>query len=131
MEDALGANEVTGEVIGASMEVHRAVGPGLLESAYLACLCHELELRGIPYQREVPLPVEYKGVRLECGYRIDLLVSELVVVELKAVEQLDPIHEAQLLSYLKLGGWKVGLLLNFHAPVLKDGIRRMVLNWNA
>jgi GxxExxY protein len=125
----VGENEVTREVIGAAMEVHRALGPGLLESAYLTCLSRELELRGVPHRREVPLPVEYKGVQLECGYRLDLLVSNLVVVELKAVEHLEPVHDAQLLSYLKLGGWKVGLLLNFHTPVLKDGIRRLVNDW--
>jgi GxxExxY protein len=124
----MNVNDLTGLIIGAGIEVHKHVGPGLLESAYLSCLCRELELIGLPFQREVPLPVTYKGVRLDCGYRLDLLVSGLVVVELKAVERLDRIHEAQLLSYLRLGGWNVGLLINFHVPVLKDGVRRIVLN---
>jgi len=120
-------NQITEAIIGAAIEVHRALGPGLLESAYEECLCRELELRSIAFERQRPLPVEYKGLRLECGYRLDLLVSGLVVVEIKAVETLLPIHEAQLLTYMKLGGWKAGLLLNFHAAVLKQGIRRMVL----
>jgi len=120
-------NQITEAIIGAAIEVHRVLGPGLLESAYEECLCRELELRSIAFERQRPLPVEYKGLRLECGYRLDLLVSGLVVVEIKAVETLLPIHEAQLLTYMKLGGWKAGLLLNFHAAVLKQGIRRMVL----
>jgi GxxExxY protein len=120
--------QVTHDVIGASMEVHRALGPGLLESAYEECLCRELDLRGIPYERQRPLPLEYKGMRVECAYKLDILVAGAVVVEVKAVEELQPIHEAQLLTYLRLGGWKVGLLINFCVPVLKDGIRRRVLN---
>lgn len=122
-------NELTKEIISAAIEVHRALGPGLLESAYEECLCRELNLRGIPFERQVPLPVEFKGVRLECGYRLDLLVDKRVVVEIKTVESLLPIHEAQLLTYLKLGGWKVGLLINFNVSVLKNGIRRRVLNF--
>jgi len=121
------ANQITGAIIGAAIEVHRALGPGLLESAYEECLCRELSLRQIPFERQLPLPVEYKGLRLDCGYRLDLLVADMVVVEIKAVESLLPIHEAQLLTYLKLGGWKVGLLINFNVPVLKRGIRRRVL----
>lgn len=121
-------NEITEGIIGAAIEVHRALGPGLLESAYEECVCRELTLLGIQFRRQVPLPVEYKGVRLDCGYRIDLLVSEKVVVEIKALEGLLPIHEAQLLTYLKLGGWNVGLLINFNSTVLKHGIKRMVLN---
>lgn len=120
-------NQITETIIGAAIEVHRALGPGLLESAYEECLCQELDLRRVPFERQRPLPVEYKGIRLDCGYRLDLLVADKVVVEIKAVESLLSIHEAQLLTYLKLGGWKVGLLLNFNVPVLKRGIRRRVL----
>ena len=119
--------ELTSKIIAAAIEVHRALGPGLLESAYLACLVRELVLRGIPFAQEKPLPVEYKGVRLDCGYRLDLLVNGKVVVELKAVDALHPVHEAQLLTYLKLSGCRVGLLINFNVPVLKEGIKRMVL----
>lgn len=120
-------NEVSQAVIGAAIEVHRALGPGLLESAYEQCLSHELSLRKIPFERQKPLHVDYKGVRLECGYRLDFLVAGTVVVEVKAIEALLPIHQAQLLSYLKLGGWKLGLLINFHAPLLREGIKRVVL----
>jgi GxxExxY protein len=123
-------NQVTGGVIGAAMEVHRRLGPGLLESAYQECLCHEFCVRQIPFEREKPLPVEYKGTRLECGYRLDMLVAGAVVVEVKSVESLAPVHEAQLLTYLRLGGWKVGLLINFNVPILKQGIRRKVLDFN-
>ena len=120
-------NRVTEQIIGAAIEVHKALGPGLLESAYEECLCHELALRSVAFERQRPLPVEYKGTRLDCGYRLDLLVAGSVVVEIKAVECIEPIHEAQLLTYLRLGGWRVGLLLNFNVPVLKDGIRRRIL----
>ncbi len=120
-------NKITGEIIGASIEVHKALGPGLLESAYEECLCRELTLRSVRFERQSALPVEYKGVKLDCGYRIDLLAADAVVVEIKAVETIQPIHEAQLLTYLKLGGWKLGLLINFNVPVLKDGIRRIIL----
>jgi GxxExxY protein len=120
-------NDLTREVIGAAMEVHRALGPGLLESAYEECLCHELRLREIHFERQKPLPVVFKEVKLDCGYRLDLVVSNAVVVEIKAVEGLSPIHEAQLLTYLRLGGWNVGLLINFNIPVLKNGIKRIVL----
>ena len=109
------------------MEVHKHLGPGLLESAYEECLCRELSLRGIPFQRQVELPVEYKGIRLNVGYRMDLVVKDSLVVELKAVEKLEPIHEAQLLTYLRLSGMRIGLLINFNVPVLKDGIKRFVL----
>ena len=118
--------ELTGQIIGAAIEVHKQLGPGLLESTYQACLCHELELRGISFEFEKPLPLEYKGIKLECGYRIDLLVAGLVIVEIKSVEALAPIHEAQLLTYLKLTGIKVGFLINFNVVVLKNGIRRLV-----
>ena len=120
-------NVLTGEIIGAAIEVHRNLGPGLLESAYRNCLMRELLLRGIAFDHECPLPLEYKGFRLESGYRMDLLVANAVVVEVKSVEALAPIHEAQLLTYLKLGGWHVGLLINFNVEILKNGIRRKVL----
>lgn len=119
--------EITERVIGAAIEVHRVLGPGLLESAYEECLCAELRERGVVHQRQIPLPVEYKGTRLDCGYRLDLLVEEVVVVEIKAVSNLESIHEAQLLTYLRLGGWKVGLPINFNVPLLRDGIVRRVL----
>jgi len=121
--------EITEKIIGAAIEVHKTIGPGLLESAYEECLAHEMQLRGLKFDRQVPLPVTYKGVKLECGYRLDFLVEEAVVLELKAVDALQPIHEAQLLTYLKLGGWTVGLLINFNVPVLKSGIKRIVLNY--
>jgi|ERR1043165_1333965 GxxExxY protein len=120
-------NVLTYQTIGAAIEVHRLLGPGLLESTYRECLCRELALRGISFRRECGLPLEYKGIRLDCGYRVDVLIADLVVVEIKAVEQLAPVHEAQLLTYLRVGGWKVGLLINFNVVVLKDGIRRRVL----
>jgi len=123
----VGVNQITEEIIGAAIAVHRSLGPGLLESAYQECLCQELALRGIPFDRQVPLPLEYRGIRLECGYRLDILVSGAVVVEVKSIEAIAPIHEAQLLTYLRLGGWSVGLLMNFNVVVLKDGIRRKVL----
>jgi len=119
--------ELTSQIIGAAIEVHKALGPGLLESAYQACLARELSLRRVPFEREKPLPVEYKGVQLNCGYRLDFLVNDKVVVELKEVEHVHPVHEAQLLTYLMLSGCRVGLLINFNVPVLKDGIVRRVL----
>ena len=121
-------DRLTEGIIGAAIEVHQAIGPGLLESAYEECLCKELSLRRIPFERQKPLPLEYKGSKLECGYRVDLLVANTVVVEVKSVETLLPIHEAQLLTYLRLGGWKIGLLINFNVPLLKQGIRRRVLD---
>ncbi len=120
-------NRITEAVIGAAMAVHRELGPGLLESAYEACLAFELVERGLSVERQKALPVKYRGVNVDCGYRIDLLVEGKVIIELKAVERLEPIHEAQLLSYLKLSGCKVGLLINFNVKVLKSGIRRLVL----
>ena len=120
-------NDLTGQIIGAAIEVHKALGPGLLESVYEECLCHEFGLRQIRYKRQQALPVTYKGVRLDCGYRIDLLVEDLVILELKSVEHTEPIHDAQLLTYLKLTGFKLGLLINFNVPVLKQGIRRFIL----
>jgi GxxExxY protein len=114
-------------IIGAAIEVHRALGPGLLESAYEECLCRELRLRSVPFERQRPLPVEYKGTRLVCAYRADLLVADAVFVEIKAIGAIDPIHEAQLLTHLRSGGGKPGLPINFNVPALKDGIRRRVL----
>ena len=120
-------NEITRDIIGAAIEVHRYLDPGLLESAYHRWLARELMVRSIPFQWEWPLPLEYKGMRLECGYRVDLLVAGSVVVEVKAIDAIAPVHEAQLLTYLRLGGWNVGLLINFNVVVLKNGIRRRVL----
>ena len=122
-------NAISGRIIGAAMEVHRQLGPGLLESAYETCLAYEMELRGIDFRRQQPLPVGYKGVRLDCGYRLDFVVEGCVVVELKAVEKLDPIHEAQLLTYLRLTGHRLGLLINFNVPFLRAGIKRRVHNF--
>ena len=119
-------NEITKLVIGFAIEVHRALGPGLLESAYEECLCYELAREGIRFQRQVALPVRYKGVTLDCGYRMDLLLDNLVIIEIKAVESLCAIHEAQLLTYLKLAEKPVGLLINFNVPVLKQGLKRIV-----
>lgn len=119
--------ELTGEIIAAAIEVHRNLGPGLLESAYSECLCHELHLRGLKFEREVDLPVKYKGLKLDCGYRIDIVVNDTVVVELKSVERISPVHEAQLITYLRLAQKRVGLLLNFNVAILRDGIRRRVL----
>jgi len=123
-------NELTDAIIGAATEVHRVLGPGLLESTYEMCLCRELSLREIPFERQAPVPVEYKGVKLDCGYRSDLVVDGTILVEIKAIDSLLPIHDAQLLSYLKLGGWKIGLLINFNVELLKHGLRRRVLGLN-
>jgi len=120
-------NVLTREVIGAAIEVHRRLGPGLLESAYQQCLARELKLREIRYECERPLPLEYKGLRLNCGYRLDFLVENAIVVETKSIEVIAPVHEAQLLTYMRLGSWKVGLLINFNVLALKTGIRRKVL----
>ena len=122
-------DSITEKIIGAAISVHRELGPGLLESAYEECLCFELSQLQIDFERQVPLPVHYKEIRLDCGYRMDIVVEHRVVVELKAVERIIPVHEAQLLSYLKLAGLKVGLLLNFHTPVLKSGLKRIVNNY--
>lgn len=119
--------ELSHRVIGCALEVHKALGPGLLESAYGRCLAHELSLADVPYKAQHPLPVFYKGLSLDCGYRMDLLVDDRLIVELKSVERLQPIHEAQLLTYLKLANVRIGLLMNFNVTVLRDGIKRMVL----
>lgn len=121
-------NEVSGSIVDAAIKVHTALGPGLLESAYEACLVYELRKRGRKVFSQVELPVIYEDVRLDVGYRIDLLVDDCVIVELKAVDKILPIHEAQLLSYLKLSGFKVGLLINFNVMRLKQGIKRLVNN---
>jgi len=120
--------ELTERVIGAAIEVHRALGPGLLESAYEECLCHEMYLRGISFERQVPLPVEYKGVRLDCGYRLDIVVERALILEIKCLEHVLPVHEAQLLTYLKMTGKRVGLILNFKVSVLtRGGVVRKVM----
>ncbi|MGD0213356.1 MAG: GxxExxY protein [Terriglobales bacterium] len=120
--------ELTEKIIGSAIEVHRALGPGLLESAYEECLCREFNLRGLVFQRQVPLPVEYKGVKLDCGYRLDLIVQDTVILELKCVEHVLPVHEAQLLTYLKLTGKHVGIIMNFNvATLVRGGIVRKVL----
>ena len=119
---------LTEQVIGAAIEVHRTLGPGLLESAYEECLCHELHLRRMAFVRQVPLPVQYKGVDLDCGYRIDLLIEDKLILELKTLEHVLPVHEAQLLTYLKLSGKRVGLILNFNvATLVRGGIVRKVV----
>jgi len=120
-------DHLTEKVIGFAIEVHRQLGPGLLESAYEECLCYELGQGGLTFRRQVPLPVVCKAIRLDCGYRIDVVVEEQVILELKTVERLMPIHEAQILTYLKLSGLHTGLLLNFNSAVSKDGMRRIML----
>ena len=119
-------NQITGAIITAAMKVHTALGPGLLESAYEACLLHELKKQGINVEAQIGLPVVYDGIKIDVGYRLDLLVEDAVIVELKAVEQLNAVHQAQLLSYLKLSGKRAGLLINFNVRHLKDGIKRLV-----
>lgn len=116
---------LTNKVIGAAIEVHRILGPGMLESVYELCLCQELGLLGIPLRRQVPIPIRYKGVELDGGFRLDIVVDNALILELKTVDSLMPIHEAQLLSYMRMSGLKTGLLINFNVPVLKNGIKRM------
>ena len=120
-------NEITHEIIGAAIEVHKLLGPGLLESAYEACLCHEFAIRKIGFQKQKPVPLVYKEIKLDCGFRLDLLVEQRVVVELKSVDALGPIHEAIMLTYLRLSGHKLGLLINFNVSILKEGIRRFIM----
>ncbi len=127
MKDLQSYTPLTEKIIGAAMEVHRALGPGLLESVYEACLVYELAQRGLKVEQQKPIPLVYKSVRLDCGYRLDLLVENTIIIEIKAVEELHPIHEAQLISYLKLSGFRVGLLINFNVRLLKDGIRRFIV----
>ena len=126
MEEKSRLNRITESIIGAAIDVHRALGPGLLESAYEVCLAFEVAQRGLKVEQQKPLPVVYRQVKLDCGYRLDLLVEDSVIVEIKAIDSLAAIHQAQLLSYLKLSGCKLGLLINFNVKVLKDGIRRVV-----
>ena len=121
-------NDLATNVIGAAIEVHRALGPGMLESTYQQCLARELDLLRIPYVRELPVALEYKGMEVEQAYRLDFLVNDLIVVELKSVQSVDPVHKAQLLTYLKWSGKRLGLLLNFNVPVLRSGIHRVVNN---
>ena len=118
---------LTEQVIGCAIEVHRALGPGLLEAVYEECLCHELHENGLGFQRQIPVPVTYKAVNLETGFRADLVIEKVLLIEIKAVERLLPVHQAQVLTYLKLSGIPKGLLLNFNTRVLKDGIRRFVM----
>jgi GxxExxY protein len=120
--------ELSSAIIGCAMRVHSSLGPGLLESAYEACLCHELARHGIPFERQVAMPIQYDGIRLDCGFRLDLIVQEKVVVEIKSVDQLLAIHDSQLLTYLKISGLSRGILLNFNVAHLKHGIRRRVLS---
>ncbi len=120
--------DLTGQIIGAAIEVHRELGPGLLETTYQVCLEREFNLRQIPFVREKPVTVTYKGISIDCAYRLDFLVADRVIVELKAVDEILPIHEAQILTYIKLVGCEVGLLINFNTPVLKQGIKRFALS---
>ncbi len=126
MQETEKLDQLSHRIIGAAIEVHRHLGPGLLESAYELCLVFELKHLGVKVEEQKPLPVVYKEVRLDCGYRLDLVVEDEIIVEIKAVEKLLPIHEAQLLSYLRLAHKRVGLLMNFHVPVLKNGLKRIV-----
>jgi len=126
-EPSASVDVVARQVVDAGLKVHRALGPGLLESAYEHCLGHELGLRGLSAARQVPLPISYEGLKLDVGYRLDLVVAGTIIVEVKAVESLSRLHEAQLLTYLKLSGLKVGFLMNFNVPLFKDGVRRLAL----
>ena len=119
-------NELSSKIIGSAIEVHKALGPGLLESVYEECLCHELSLKGFSFERQKLLPVEYKGKQLDCGYRLDVVVEKAIIIELKSCERIEPIHKAQLLTYLRLSGLQLGLLLNFNTLVMRDGIVRVV-----
>jgi len=119
-------NELSSTIIGAAIEVHKAIGPGLLESAYEECLCRELSIRGIAFERQKPLPIVYKDSKLNCGYRLDIVVENAIIIELKSCDQIDPLHKAQLLTYLKLSGLTLGLLLNFNMAIMRDGIVRIV-----
>jgi GxxExxY protein len=126
MENLSPRDPLTDRVIGLAIGVHRELGPGLLESAYEECLCYELEQSGIVFGRQVPLAIVYKGTRLDCGYRLDIVVQRQLIIEIKSVDRLLPIHDAQLLTYLRLSGYKIGLLMNFNTVLLKEGIRRFV-----
>ena len=128
--EKMDVNKLSSNIIGAAIEVHKTLGPGLLESAYERCLCHELNLRGLSFETQKPLPVVYKGKRLDCGYRLDMVVENTIILELKSCEAILPIHKAQLLTYLNLSGIHLGLILNFNVPVMRDGIVRMVNKLN-
>ena len=119
-------NKLSSEIIGSAIEVHKTLGPGLLESAYEECLCYEFDLRKLSFERQKPLHVKYKDVKLDCGYRLDIIVEDSIILELKSCEQIEPIHRAQLLTYLRLSDLQLGLILTFNVPVMKDGIIRMV-----
>jgi GxxExxY protein len=125
-EQTMDINQLSSRIIGAAIEVHKALGPGLLESAYEKCLCHELKLRGLSFENQKPLPLVFKGEKLDCGYQLDIVVENTIILELKSCGKIEPIHKAQLLTYLKLSGLKLGLLLNFNVPIMRDGIVRMV-----
>jgi len=129
MNENKNLNKITETIIGAAINVHRALGPGLLESAYEACMVYELAQAGLKVEQQKPLPIVYRGVKLECGYRMDLMIDNEIIVEIKSIEKLLPIHQAQLLSYLKLSNCRVGLLINFNIKVLKNGIQRVVNNF--
>jgi len=122
--------ELTHEIIGAAIAVHKELGPGLLENVYEECLCQELSLRGISFEKQQPIPVVYRGTKLDCGYRADIVICGRVIVEIKAISALAPIHEAVMLTYLRLSECRIGLLINFHSPTLKDGIRRFVWHYD-
>ena len=126
MPPAIQQNELTEQIIGASIDVHRELGPGLLESAYEACLAYELAQRGMSVERQRSVPLVYKGLALDCGYRLDIVVERAVIIEVKAIDQLLPVHRAQVISYLRLTGLSVGLLINFHSPILRHGLQRVV-----
>ena len=121
-------NQLSSKIIGAAIEVHKGLGPGLLESAYEKCLCHELKLRGLSFASQKPLSLIFKGEKMDCGYQLDIVVENTIILELKSCEKIEPIHKAQLLTYLKLSGLKLGLLLNFNMPVMRDGIVRVANN---
>jgi GxxExxY protein len=130
MEDMMNINKLSSRIIGAAIEVHKTLGPGLLESAYEDCLCHELSIQGLLFENQKSLPVVYKGKKLDCGYRLDIVVEKAVIIELKSCEKIEPIHKAQLLTYLKLSGLNLGLILNFNVPLMRDGIIRIVNELN-
>jgi len=119
-------NELSSKIIGAAIQVHKALGPGLLESAYEECMCHELDIQFLSLERQKPLPLSYKGIKLDCGYRLDIVVEKAIILELKSCKKIEPIHKAQLLTYLKLSGLNLGLILNFNVPIMRDGIVRIV-----
>jgi GxxExxY protein len=121
-------NQLSSKIINAAIEVHKELGPGLLESAYEECLCHEFRLKEINFERQKSLPIIYKDIMLDCGYKLDIIVENAIILELKACEKIEPIHKAQLLTYLKLSNLKLGLLLNFNVPLMRDGIKRVVLD---